>query len=154
MIVQSASDPPQRPTGPPDSGVIALSSDECLTLLAGVRLGRVVYTRDVLPAVRPVNHVVRDGEIIIGAGASPWLTKMVRARDKAVLGYQADQIDQNSHHGWTVLVVGYAQIIDDPDRIAKYAPLVQSWTRTVNDALITIEPDLVTGMRIAESSSI
>ncbi|MFF3574869.1 pyridoxamine 5'-phosphate oxidase family protein [Nocardia jiangxiensis] len=134
--------------------MIALSSDECLTLLAGVRLGRVVYTRDVLPAVRPVNHVVRDGEIIIGAGASPWLTKMVRARDKAVLGYQADQIDQNSHHGWTVLVVGYAQIIDDPDRIAKYAPLVQSWTRTVNDALITIEPDLVTGMRIAESSSI
>ena len=154
MIVQSASDPPQHPTGPPDSGVIELGSDDCLMLLAGVPLGKVVYTRDVLPAVRPVNHVVRDGEIIIGAGASPWLTKMVRARDKAVLGYQADEIDQNSHHGWTVLVVGYAQIIDDPDRIAKYAPLVQSWTRTVNDALITIEPDLVTGMRIAESSSI
>ncbi|MBY8857183.1 pyridoxamine 5'-phosphate oxidase family protein [Nocardia sp. CA2R105] len=148
------SDPPQRPTGPPEDGMIALDSNECLTLLAGVRLGRVLYTRDALPAVRPVNHVVRDGEVIVGAGATPWLTDMVRARDKAVLGYQADQIDPDSHRGWTVRVVGYARIIDDPDRIAVYAPLVRSWTRTANDALIAIEPDLVTGMRLAESTGV
>ncbi|MFF3575071.1 pyridoxamine 5'-phosphate oxidase family protein [Nocardia jiangxiensis] len=132
--------------------MIELDLHECLALLAEVALGRVVYTRDALPAARPVDHVVRDGEIIIGAGASPWLTDMVRARGKSVLGYQADEIDQHSHRGWTVLVIGYARIINDPDRLALYAPLVRSWTRTVNDALIVIEPDLVTGMRLAESS--
>ncbi|WP_083896228.1 pyridoxamine 5'-phosphate oxidase family protein [Nocardia jiangxiensis] len=154
MIVPSDSDPPQRPTGPPEVGVIALDSNECLTLLAEVSLGRVVYTRDALPAVRPVNHVVRDGQIIIGAGATPWLTDMLRARDKTVLGYQADQIDPDSHQGWTVRVVGYARIIDDPDRIAVYKPLLESWTRTPNDALIAIEPDLVTGTRLAATDSI
>lgn len=154
MIMSIDSDPPQRPVGPPEDGVIALDSDECLTFLAGVRLGRVLYTRDALPGVRPVNHVVRDEEIIIGAGATPWLTDMVRARDKAVLGYQADQIDPHSHRGWTVRVVGYARIVDDPDRIAVYAPLVQSWTRTANDALIAIKPDLVTGMRLTEFTGV
>ena len=151
--MSNASKPPQRPPGPSEAGPIALDSNECLTLLARVQLGRVVYTRDALPAVRPVNHVVRDGQIIVGAGATPWLTDLVRARDKVVLGYQADQIDEHSHRGWTVRVVGYARIVDDPNRIAVYAPLVQSWTRTANDALIAIEPDLVTGMRLAKSNS-
>ncbi|MFF3575241.1 PEP-utilizing enzyme [Nocardia jiangxiensis] len=130
-------DPPQRPTVPSESELIALDSNECPALLAGVSLGRVLYTRDALPAVRPVNHVVRDGEIIIGAGATPWLTDMVRARDKAVLGYQADQIDQASHRGWTVRVVGYARIIDDPDRTALLAGLGNS-DPLIGDALQTV----------------
>jgi len=149
----NACDSPQRPPEPPDSGVIALDSDECLALLAGVPLGRVAYTRDVLPAVRPVNHIVRDGKIIIGAGASPWLTDAVRTRGKTVLGYQADEIDPHSRQGWSVLVVGYGRIIEDPDRIALYDPLVQSWTHTINDVLIAIEPDLVTGMRTDSSNT-
>jgi hypothetical protein len=42
-----------------------LARDESLRLLGGVAVGRVVFTRHALPAIRPVNHLVEDDKIII-----------------------------------------------------------------------------------------
>jgi hypothetical protein len=36
-----------------------------MRLLRSVSYGRIVFTRDTLPAVRPVNHIIDDGEVII-----------------------------------------------------------------------------------------
>jgi len=38
---------------------------EAKRLLRSVSYRRIVFTRDTLPAVRPVNHVIDDGEVII-----------------------------------------------------------------------------------------
>src|SRR5690242_16473118 len=42
-----------------------LPKDESLRLLASVPFGRVVFTARALPAVRPVNHMIDGGRIII-----------------------------------------------------------------------------------------
>ncbi len=51
---------------------IELDSAEALRLLGSVSLGRIVCTRHALPTVRPVNHALDDGDIVIrtheGAG--------------------------------------------------------------------------------------
>jgi hypothetical protein len=36
-----------------------------MRLLRSVSYGRIVFTRDALPAVRPVNHIIDDSEVII-----------------------------------------------------------------------------------------
>jgi Pyridoxamine 5'-phosphate oxidase len=42
-----------------------LTAAESWRLLAGVSLGRIVFTRRAMPAIRPVNHLVDDKTIII-----------------------------------------------------------------------------------------
>ncbi|MGC0342598.1 hypothetical protein RKD20_007632 [Streptomyces sp. SLBN-8D4] len=44
---------------------IELGSVEALRLLGSVSLGRIVFTRHALPTVRPVNHVLDGGDIVI-----------------------------------------------------------------------------------------
>jgi len=41
-----------------------LGRDECLRLMASVPVGRIIYTRQALPAVELVNFAVDNGELI------------------------------------------------------------------------------------------
>ncbi|MGV9899629.1 pyridoxamine 5'-phosphate oxidase family protein, partial [Streptomyces tendae] len=54
---------PSAPVAPRRS--IELGAEEALALLGSVSLGRVVFTRQALPTIRPVNHVLDDGDIVI-----------------------------------------------------------------------------------------
>ncbi|MEK2478676.1 pyridoxamine 5'-phosphate oxidase family protein [Streptomyces noursei] len=44
---------------------IALSRAECMEALAGVTVGRVAFSQHALPAIRPANHLVADGWLVI-----------------------------------------------------------------------------------------
>ncbi|MET8779444.1 pyridoxamine 5'-phosphate oxidase family protein, partial [Nocardia sp. NPDC004654] len=48
-----------------DHNLIELTREEALTLLAQAPFGRVVYTHDALPAIRPVNHLLDNNLLIV-----------------------------------------------------------------------------------------
>jgi uncharacterized protein len=48
-----------------------LAQDEALALPGTQEVGRLVYTRPALPAVTPVNFVLRDGAVWIWTASSP-----------------------------------------------------------------------------------
>jgi hypothetical protein len=52
-------------TAPGPRHRVGLDRAESLHLLGSVSLGRIVFTQQALPAIRPVNHVLDDGDIII-----------------------------------------------------------------------------------------
>ncbi|WP_084526492.1 pyridoxamine 5'-phosphate oxidase family protein [Nocardia vaccinii] len=131
-----------------------ISESEALRLLAAAPYGRVVFTRDALPAIRPVNHLVEDGLIIIRTRLTSRLTASVRANHKVVVAYQADDIDPIRRIGWSVVVTGIARTVDDRDRIARYEELLEPWGDRVMDVVVEIEPSIINGIRldgIAES---
>lgn len=46
-----------------------------------IPLGRIVFTRNALPAIRAVNHVIEDGETIVRTrGASVLITQTATAQ--------------------------------------------------------------------------
>lgn len=61
--VGSAAVAPAGPT--PRRRTEEIGTGEALRLLGTVGLGRIVFTRHALPAVRPVNHLLDDGDIIV-----------------------------------------------------------------------------------------
>lgn len=81
------------PTGPRRS--IELDSDEALRLLGSVSFGRIVFTRQALPTVRPVNHVLDNGDIVIRTHEGAALTARAGQADGqgVVVAYEADSID-------------------------------------------------------------
>ncbi|QLY28565.1 pyridoxamine 5'-phosphate oxidase family protein [Nocardia huaxiensis] len=133
--------------------VVELSRGEAMRLLASAPFGRVVFTRNAMPAVRPVNHIVdTDDFVVIRTRLASRLTSAVRADAEMVVAYEADDIDPIGHLGWSVVVTGIARQVTDPERIARYERLLQPWVEGVRDSVIAIEPTLVTGLRLAHSA--
>jgi nitroimidazol reductase NimA-like FMN-containing flavoprotein (pyridoxamine 5'-phosphate oxidase superfamily) len=134
----------------PQGGAVAhlstISRDCCLALLGSVPYGRVVFTDRALPAVRPVNHIVDDGNIIIRSSLGSGITRAAGAG--MVVAYEADAIDPDTHTGWSVVVTGLARIVVDPAHIARYERLLEPWVDGRQDWVVRIPPDLVTGYRL------
>lgn len=137
----------ERSFGP--RATVAMGRDEALRLLASVPFGRVIFTRDALPAVRPVNHLVEDGEIVIvRTRLTSRLTSTVRADENVVVAYEADDIDPVEQLGWSVVVTGIARPVTDTERVARYEAMLQPWVDGMMDSIVAIEPTLVTGVRL------
>ncbi len=81
--------------------VVELDRDEAMRLLASVEYGRVVFTADALPAIRPVNHLVDDGRVIIRTRLNRKLSVSVRSStdSRVVVAYEADDLDPQRRAG-------------------------------------------------------
>ncbi|MDQ2707218.1 MAG: pyridoxamine 5'-phosphate oxidase family protein [Actinomycetota bacterium] len=88
---------------------------ECLRLLHLGSLGRVVFTKAAMPAAQPVTYVLDREEIVFRAGSGSPLGIATR---HAVVAFQTDDIDVDTHTGWSVLGIGQTYQVTDPDRLA------------------------------------
>jgi nitroimidazol reductase NimA-like FMN-containing flavoprotein (pyridoxamine 5'-phosphate oxidase superfamily) len=126
--------------------MVELPAAEALRLLAGVVWGRVVFSHQALPAVRPVNHILDDGHIVIRAHSGAAV--LDPAGSGAVVAYEADQLDETDRTGWSVIVTGTATLVRDPDQLARYERLLQPWMDGAMENVVRISPDIVTGFRL------
>ncbi|MEV4473957.1 pyridoxamine 5'-phosphate oxidase family protein [Nonomuraea salmonea] len=128
-----------------------LPVSEAMRLLAGVPYGRIVFTRHALPAVRPVNHVVLDGGIVIRS--SPGMVVGDQATE-AVVAYEADELDSDERLGWSVIVTGVATTVADPGEAARLKDLVRPWVTGEMDQVIRIQPEIVTGFVLVPAQAV
>ncbi|MFJ9566199.1 pyridoxamine 5'-phosphate oxidase family protein [Streptomyces fuscichromogenes] len=135
---------------PPARRSIELDAAEALRLLGTVSLGRIVFTRQALPTVRPVNHVLVDGDIVIRTHEGAALTSHVGQADGTgvVVAYEADLIDPDTHLGWSVVVTGYAHLVTDPRELTRYEALLRPWLDRTMEHSVRIHPELVTGIAL------
>jgi nitroimidazol reductase NimA-like FMN-containing flavoprotein (pyridoxamine 5'-phosphate oxidase superfamily) len=127
---------------------VRLDTEESLRLLGSVRVGRVVFSYEAMPAIRPVNHLVDDGKVIIrvhdGAAIIP------AALRQAVVAYEADDLDPDRRVGWSVIVTGMARFVTSAERIQAYGRRLRPWVDDAMDHVIEISPGQVTGMQLVE----
>ncbi|GLX01386.1 pyridoxamine 5'-phosphate oxidase family protein [Microtetraspora sp. NBRC 16547] len=128
-----------------------LPRDESLRLLASVAMGRVVFTLHALPAIRPVNHILDDGDIIIRTHLGAAITSAADG-DGTVVAYEADAIDPHDHLGWSVIVLGTARLVRDQGEIERYTSMLRPWVFGNMDHVIRIHPEVVTGFRLMSFS--
>lgn len=155
-----------------------VTRSEALSLLSGVALGRIVFTENAMPAVRPASHIVEAGDIIArshdgsvivppatggrgrgagrfagpgrfsGPGGSGGSAGSAGSRWETVVAYQADEIDMVSRLGWSVVVTGPARPVLDPAEIDRFATALSPWSDDEEGQLIRIHPGIVTGYRL------
>ncbi|MFC8393874.1 MULTISPECIES: pyridoxamine 5'-phosphate oxidase family protein [unclassified Streptomyces] len=125
----------------------ALDRQECLRLLAGVPVGRVIYTRQALPAVLPVNFSL-DTDASVLLATSPG-SDLVRAVDGTVVAFEADEFQAETRSGWSVIVTGRATVVTDPaehERLVRTGPA--SWMPLRETVFVRIEAEMVTGREL------
>jgi nitroimidazol reductase NimA-like FMN-containing flavoprotein (pyridoxamine 5'-phosphate oxidase superfamily) len=140
--------PPARNDGA--RAVLELERQEAMRLLGSVSYGRIVFTRDALPAIHPVNHIIDDGEVIIRTRLTAKISFTVRSAQGVVVAYEADEIDPIRHLGWSVVVTGVARTVTNPQRLTRCKGLLRPWVNGAMDTVIAIEPGIVTGIQLTD----
>jgi len=130
-----------------NDGFRELDRAECLRLLAGTPVGRIVHTQRALPSVLPVNFCLdADSSVLLRTSAS---SDLALRMDGAVVAFEADEIDVRRRSGWSVVITGHATLVTDPaecTRLERTGP--ESWVAAPQQAFIRIEPELVTGREL------
>jgi nitroimidazol reductase NimA-like FMN-containing flavoprotein (pyridoxamine 5'-phosphate oxidase superfamily) len=132
----------------PSRQTLELTRAECWRLLGSVSLGRVVFTMNALPAIRPVNHLVDDEMIIVRSHLGSAIVGRAAAGDGAVVCYEADELDPVRHTGWSVIATGMARLVREPAAITRYQQLLEPWAAGQMDYVIAIKPQIITGIRL------
>lgn len=127
-------------------GLRILPTAECLRRLRQGGVGRVAVTVKALPAIFPVNYAVVDGDIVFRSNRG---SKLTAAASQAVIAFEADQTEAMGHTGWSVLVVGQAHVVSDPDEIETLDRLpLRPWASAVDDQYVRVVAGVISGREL------
>ncbi|MCN9241193.1 DUF1918 domain-containing protein [Streptomyces sp. RY43-2] len=123
-----------------------LDPDECRTLLSTHGVGRIAVSTPDGPAVIPVNYEVVDDAITYRTmpGSVPALAVGTE------VAFEVDHLDEAMSRGWSVLVVGPAHVVADPDAVRELAEHAHTdpWAGGTREEWVSIRPRRITGRRI------
>lgn len=128
--------------------LIDIPLEECAELLASTPIGRLAVVVGGRPEIFPVNHVYDpvSGSIVFPTKRG---TKLEAALDWPWVAFEVDGIDRYGQ-GWSVAVVGSAEVIEDADEVARVAEERQViWAAGPDSMWVRIVPVKVTGRRIS-----
>lgn len=91
-----------------------LSYEECLDLLRREEVARVAVATPVGPRILPVTYTVLGQHVFFRTRPSGVLGTCGQGSDLAV---EIDRLDYDTDQGWSVLVVGPATRVEDPDEL-------------------------------------
>ena len=130
----------------PTKPLATLTEAESIALLGTQEVGRLVFTRWALPAVTPVDFVLRDGAIWIWTASTSSMWQAVRG---SVVAFEVDRLDAGMRTGWSVVVLGVAEQVTRPEETEKarrYGP--EPWIPGRKEHLLRIPLKPVSGRRI------
>ena len=121
-----------------------LSRAECRQLLPSAPVGRLAVPTPNFPTLEPVSFAVVEGELVVAVRAGS-AGDALAAGD--VVSFEADVLDDDARRGWSVVVTGPVEELDD-DVLPFVKPLLAPWPVAAGDRVLLIRSDRITGQRI------
>ena len=141
-------DHPPGAAGPPPGTprLEELGRDECLALLRPGGVGRAVFTGSRGPVALPVNFRVLDDHVVFRTDRGGIADAVRRQGSMSV---EVDHLDEMLGEGWSVLVSGGAEVVDDPEELRRVvARGVAPWAGDDRPLVVRLAEEEVTGRRI------
>ena len=125
-----------------------LDETECMTLLTSMAVGRVAFESKDGIVVYPVNHVVHDGHIYFRT--SPYGDIVESLQHRPRVSFQVDDHDEFLRAGWSVLAMGYAELVDPHEALVSLPSTEhpEPWAAGTRSVTVRITPNRVTGRRV------
>jgi nitroimidazol reductase NimA-like FMN-containing flavoprotein (pyridoxamine 5'-phosphate oxidase superfamily) len=129
------------------AGLEILHLGDCFLLLKSVPVGRVGFIEGGEVVILPVNFLVDGQDVLFATGAG---SKLSSVEVGHYVGFEADSYEAATRTGWSVVVKGFAEIIDDDDEAARCDGLgPTSWGGAADGRVwVRIRPTSVSGRRI------
>ncbi|TNC27750.1 pyridoxamine 5'-phosphate oxidase family protein [Amycolatopsis alkalitolerans] len=131
------------------SDIRPLTPRECLDLLASQSIGRLAYSESALPAIRPVNYFLHNGDVIVRTSRGGSLAKLT----KEVVAFEVDSVDPDTRTGWSVVVVGKVRPVSDIEELVALAdPLRRPWADGERAHFLRVPIEIISGRRLELSA--
>ncbi|MDE3203040.1 MAG: pyridoxamine 5'-phosphate oxidase family protein [Acidobacteriota bacterium] len=125
-----------------------LNRDECLARLGRRRVGRLVYSDSMGPVAVPVNFALAGEDVVLRLEPTNTVLRLAQA----TVAFEVDEVDELTGEGWSVVVRGPAEEVDDDDLPALLGQLGDSpprpWAEGVHNVWLRISTKVVTGRRL------
>ena len=86
----------------------ALTREQCVERLREATVGRIAVTHRALPAIVPVNFTLMGSRLVFRTEPEGMLA---RACDGTVVAFEVDEVSPDGMSGWSVLVIGTAELL-------------------------------------------
>lgn len=94
---------------------LELTPEECAELLEhGGVLGRVAMATPLGPRIVPVNYAVHDRAVVFRT--APY-SELSTYGWNTELAFEVDHVDHEKRQGWSVVVLGRAHVVADPEEL-------------------------------------
>ncbi|MFF3411061.1 DUF1918 domain-containing protein [Streptomyces sp. NPDC002742] len=123
-----------------------LGPEECRARLSTHGVGRIAVSASDGPSVVPVNYEVVDDAIAFRTAPGSVVAEAVGKE----VAFEVDHLDEAMSQGWSVLVVGTALSVTEPEAVRRLADHAHTepWAGGDRRMWVSIRPERVTGRRI------
>lgn len=125
--------------------LVDVSVDECWELLATMQFARLAWNSGTGPILLPVNFVVHGREIWMRTTAYSAIAEQV---DESPIAVEVDDVDRETHVGWSVLLRGRAEVIYHEEQVPDEVHALHTWPSGARPLWVRLRPDIVTGRRL------
>ncbi|MHA6781909.1 pyridoxamine 5'-phosphate oxidase family protein [Pseudonocardia saturnea] len=116
----------------------------CLALLSTVAVGRVAWAASSgVVVVLPVNFLLDAQAVVFSTGPGD---KLAAVRAGSAFTFEADDIERATRTGWSVLVTGAADVVDDPGQIRRIEQLhLDTWAPAPSRSFVRLRIQEISG---------
>ena len=134
--------PPGRGRAGPHPVLETLTREQCEEHLFAGGIGRVVFSAERGPVALPVNFRFVNGHIVFRTATTASVTRAFGT----LVSFEIDHVDEAMSEGWSVLLTGRAEHVEDPSELEGLAQLrIEPWAGGVRDVFVRIGTDEITG---------
>lgn len=140
--------PPGQQYDPADHpALVHLTVPECWERLGNRGVGRIALPTTPGPAVYPVNYAVDLQSIVYLAVRG----RPTTPQHGAAVSFEVDRVDDHVSQGWSILITGTAEHVDDPPTAHRLseAHTVEPWPGDHDPVWVRIRPGTISGHRLS-----
>ena len=130
--------------------VSLLSRDDCIDRLECQSIGRVAVTSRALPAIVPVNYRVSGSSVVFRTEPGGMLAHTC---DNTVVAFEVDDIAEDGRSGWSVLVVGVAELLEGSAALRAMETGLVSAAGDDRDQFVGITLGQISGRRVGPGTT-
>ncbi|MBO0843226.1 MAG: pyridoxamine 5'-phosphate oxidase family protein [Nocardioides sp.] len=124
-----------------------LSSEESWKLAESSHLSRIGWNAPGGPVVLPVNHMIHDGAVWVRTSAHSSMAEQV---DESAVALLVDDVDPETHVGWSVQFRGRAEILYREEQVPDVVRGHHTWPSGARPLWVRLQPTHVNGRRLTD----
>lgn len=130
------------------TGLDVIDEDECWELAATKTVGRLAVSIKNRPDIFPVNYRVVGRALLLRTAPG---VKLAAATLGSGIAFEIDDLDEVTHHGWSIVMHGTAHELDTLDDLMEAeSTAVETWASSTKNRFVRIEVEEISGRRIPE----
>jgi nitroimidazol reductase NimA-like FMN-containing flavoprotein (pyridoxamine 5'-phosphate oxidase superfamily) len=130
-----------------------LTPEDCWRYLAKRVVGRIGFDIGHGPRIHPVNYRVDGEAVVFRTTDESELGRFVELfATGSLVAFEIDEIDYEQYQGWSVLLSGQLEQVDNPDELRRlHATWPRPWAGGTRNLLVRMAPTEVTGRRLGRA---